>query len=324
MPLYNDEKNVEKAIQSIINQTYKKWELIIVDDGSKDNSYNLAKKYTFKDKRIKLFNFKENKGNWFVRNFGTNKAIYDWVVNIDSDIIAPKIWLKLALSLIERKIDVFGGGVIYPVQKEGYLKKIFYLSETILSPKEDILYNKFSNFKVPPLGGANLFFRKDIFKRLGGFETTLIVGGDSLFCLNAIENDFNVLFSPKLAVKHPLYNFDNIINFIKRSIFFARSRNILFEKSRLMEKPYKKIKYLLPLFILFILISSLIFGFVVILKLIFCLAVLFFLVYYFKLLIKDKIDLKYIPGYMLLDIIKKISSSFIYILKLKPKSAHWK
>ena len=53
LPVYNAEKYIERAIKSLINQSYKNIEILCIDDGSKDNSYNIIKE--FKDERIKLF-----------------------------------------------------------------------------------------------------------------------------------------------------------------------------------------------------------------------------------------------------------------------------
>lgn len=83
MPTYNREKTIKRAINSLINQTYKNIEIIIVDDGSKDNTVKLIKEY--KDKRIKLFSLKENKGANYARNKGLQEAKGEFITFQDSD-----------------------------------------------------------------------------------------------------------------------------------------------------------------------------------------------------------------------------------------------
>lgn len=84
IPVYNAEECIEKCIDSIINQTYKDWELIIVDDGSIDNSLPLCKKYVAIDSRIKLFS-KQNGGVSKARNFGMDRAQGQYLTFIDAD-----------------------------------------------------------------------------------------------------------------------------------------------------------------------------------------------------------------------------------------------
>ena len=62
MSIYNDEKNVRNAIESILNQTYEKFELLLLDDFSTDNTYEICNEYLKKDKRIKLYRNKKNIG----------------------------------------------------------------------------------------------------------------------------------------------------------------------------------------------------------------------------------------------------------------------
>ena len=87
MPCYNAEKTLAKAIESVTNQNYTNWELIIVDDASTDNSVKVAKNY-LKDSRITLLQNKTNRGCYYSRN----RAIYhvkdekwDWLTIHDSD-----------------------------------------------------------------------------------------------------------------------------------------------------------------------------------------------------------------------------------------------
>ena len=102
MPLYNNEKYVIEAIQSVINQTYKEWELLIINDASTDNSKNVVQKFLHqkKDNRINFIDLKENKGVSFARNLGIMKSKGEYISFLDSD----DFWDKNFLILLYTKI----------------------------------------------------------------------------------------------------------------------------------------------------------------------------------------------------------------------------
>ncbi len=83
-PVYNVADYLPRCIDSIVNQTYSNFELILIDDGSSDNSLNICKKYACKDKRVIVFH-QENKGVSTARNIGINKAKGDLIGFIDAD-----------------------------------------------------------------------------------------------------------------------------------------------------------------------------------------------------------------------------------------------
>lgn len=83
MPIYNVEKYLEKAIKSVLSQTYKDFELLLIDDGSTDNSACIAQNYT-KDKRVNYF-YKKNGGLSDARNFGVLKSKGSYILFLDSD-----------------------------------------------------------------------------------------------------------------------------------------------------------------------------------------------------------------------------------------------
>jgi len=85
MPTYNCGKYIEESIQSVINQTYKNWELIIVDDCSKDNTEKIVSSYSRKDNRIKYIKFNENYGAAIARNTAIKQANGKYIAFLDSD-----------------------------------------------------------------------------------------------------------------------------------------------------------------------------------------------------------------------------------------------
>lgn len=93
-PSFNCVDFIGETIESVINQTYKNWELIIIDDCSTDESIELIKSYIQKDKRIKLIQFSTNKGASFARSEGIKKAEGDFIAFLDSD----DLWLKEKLE----------------------------------------------------------------------------------------------------------------------------------------------------------------------------------------------------------------------------------
>lgn len=84
VPVYNAEKYLERCIESILSQSYRNLEILLIDDGSTDNSLIICKEYSLKDKRIHVFH-KKNGGASSARNFGINKANGNWICFVDSD-----------------------------------------------------------------------------------------------------------------------------------------------------------------------------------------------------------------------------------------------
>lgn len=84
VPVYNAEKYIETCISSVLNQTFTDFELILIDDGSEDESGHICDEYATKDTRIRVFH-KENGGPSAARNSGLNVAQGEWILFLDSD-----------------------------------------------------------------------------------------------------------------------------------------------------------------------------------------------------------------------------------------------
>lgn len=115
MPAYNAEKYITESVDTVINQTYKNWELIIINDGSTDDTEAIARQYTLTDSRIKLIN-QENKKLSAARNIGIKAAVGDWVAFLDADDLWVADKLKKQIALINTKPDiglVFSDGYIF-------------------------------------------------------------------------------------------------------------------------------------------------------------------------------------------------------------------
>lgn len=123
VPVYNSEKYVEQCIESILSQTYQDWELILVDDGSKDNSLSILQEYANRDTRIHVIH-QENKGPGIARNVGVDYATGDYIVFIDSDDRVYKDYFNL---LSNKKEDVVFIDV-NQVDKNGNIIKKEYMS----------------------------------------------------------------------------------------------------------------------------------------------------------------------------------------------------
>ncbi|MDE7322610.1 MAG: glycosyltransferase [Lachnospiraceae bacterium] len=102
---YNKASFVGKAIESILNQTYDDFELIIVDDGSSDNSMEILKKYAQTDARIKLFSFETNKGIPSAHNYGIENASGEYCAMIDCDDFWEKDKLEKQIVFLEEHLD---------------------------------------------------------------------------------------------------------------------------------------------------------------------------------------------------------------------------
>ena len=100
MPSFNSETFISKSIESVVNQTYKNWELIIIDDKSQDQTCKIIEEYLTKDERIKLIKLDANGGPANARNIGIDQSNERFIAFIDSD----DIWVPDKLS---KQLSVF-------------------------------------------------------------------------------------------------------------------------------------------------------------------------------------------------------------------------
>ena len=101
IPVYNVEKYLKRCLDSVLSQTYRQTEIIVVDDGSKDGSGKICDKYKKKDARIKVFH-KSNGGLSDARNFGMTKATGKYITFVDSDDCLDENFLSCLYGAIKR------------------------------------------------------------------------------------------------------------------------------------------------------------------------------------------------------------------------------
>ena len=113
IPVYNAEKEIEKSIESILNQTFKDYEIICINDGSVDNSWDILTKLSKKEKRIKIFDQK-NQGPHVARNNGMTKAKGEYIMFMDSDdYLQSNSFLQEYMDKItSKKLDILIGSYV--------------------------------------------------------------------------------------------------------------------------------------------------------------------------------------------------------------------
>lgn len=156
LPVYNGEKYIREAVDSILKQTYENFELIIIDDGSTDKTLSILKEYEKKDTRIRLVS-RENKGLIATLNEGAELALGEWIARMDADDIAMPNRLELQLNWINQtESDIAGTWVSFFGAKDFRVWKGYQSDEAI---KVDML------FKCP-LVHPSIMIRANLLRRL--------------------------------------------------------------------------------------------------------------------------------------------------------------
>ncbi|GFI53125.1 putative glycosyltransferase EpsJ [Muribaculaceae bacterium] len=187
VPVYGVEKYIDKCIKSIIDQSFKAWELILIDDGSTDQSGAICDKYAEKDQRIKVIH-SENNGVSHARNVGLDNAKGRYVVFIDGDDWVDPSYLQ---NLIERSSaddTVVYGNVIndYSDQRSSVVVFSYDDGQNINLDNDVDLIVK---YRLPENGFpiAKLFSREIIEQYKLRFDETLSYHEDHLFVLNYLR-----------------------------------------------------------------------------------------------------------------------------------------
>ena len=218
MTVFNAEKYLKKSIGSIENQTYKNWELIIIDDKSSDQSTSIIK--SFKNKKIKYFFLKKKLGRTKALNFGLKKCKGKYIAILDADDVAYSTRLKDQIIYLKKneEISLLGSWGIKIDQKDKLLQKIS-TSKKISDIKQIML---FKNLFIH----SSIIFKKSILKEVGPYPTKLVYMQDYGFILKVMKK-FNIYILPKVLTK---------IRVVKTSMTFnVPQSQIIKEQKSLLE-----------------------------------------------------------------------------------------
>lgn len=172
MTAYNREKYIAEAIESVLNSTYYNFELIIVDDHSKDNTVQIARRYAEKDMRIRVFVNDENLGQFPNRNKAAQYAKGKYIKYLDSDDKIYEWGLGYCVEMMEK----------YPDAGMGILNLNKDMQQQYLSSSIAININFFKT-EILSIGPSGTILRRDSFEKIGCYKTDYGVPSDNYFNL---------------------------------------------------------------------------------------------------------------------------------------------
>ncbi len=227
IPFYNAEKYLEDAIRSVFAQTYKDWELILIDDGSTDGSLKIAK--SIKDPRVRVYSDGKNKKLAARLNEITRLAKYEYIARMDADDLMSPTRIEKQLKVLENNpgIDIVSTGV-YSVTNDLKLIGIRGVDTKKIEFKE-LLFKKKGIVHAAVLGRKSWFVRNK-------YNPTLKIAQDyDLWLKSSLKNDLKVC-----TIATPLYYYREEGNATSKKLRTA------YKNERVMYKKYAG-KYALQL-----------------------------------------------------------------------------
>lgn len=216
---YNAARTIEKTLKSLKQQTFNDFEIVVVNDGSTDNTPKIAEKYAG------VVNIRKS-GLSAARNAGINSSKAPIVAIIDADIVASRDWLKIIYAGLKNEVAVTGHTKI---------PKSSFLGDSISALGYpggahlgfDRMWPVKNGYTIH-MSGGNCGFKKNIVKKLGAFNPKLTITADDAFLsMKLLKKGYKIKFLPKMVLWHEPRT--SLISFIKWH--YARGRgNYLFKK----------------------------------------------------------------------------------------------
>ena len=195
IPVYNGDKYIKKCLDSLSRQTLpaSQYEIIIVDNGSTDNSIRIAESYRTRTvKELK-------RGSYAARNTGVKIARGKLIGFTDIDCLAAADWLEQAVKCYHdnKNVDIIAGKVDFisdqPLNVWGYFDQNTFLNQEYA-------------IKSGSAKTANMFVKRSLFGKVGFFDDSLFSGGDVYWTAKAVEKGAAIYYHPAAVVYHPVRN----------------------------------------------------------------------------------------------------------------------
>lgn len=197
MPCYNAALYVSQSLESILNQTYENIEIIIVNDGSTDNTEEIVK--SFNDKRIKYF-FQQNRGQCAASNLGIQKSSGNYIKFFDADDLMNPEHLEQQLKRLNgstKNIASCAWGRFY----DGNPSSTKFIPETVWKDMEPLNWLKTALTQKYDMMGAWLWLiPRELLEKSGGWDERLSLNNDFEFSIRLLLKADKILFTPDAKV----------------------------------------------------------------------------------------------------------------------------
>ena len=198
IPLYNKEKSIKQTLETVLKQSFKDFEVIIVNDASTDNSLKIVE--FIKDERIRIIN-KANGGVSSARNRGILEAKGDYIAFLDAD----DFWDTSYLMIMNELINDFNDASIFSCQF-GYLNNNDIYPANSIHKKRGYIDNYYLEAnKAPLIHTSSVIIKKNCFEIVGLFNTKYRRGEDVDMWCRLVDN-FKHAFEPSLLSYYVLYS----------------------------------------------------------------------------------------------------------------------
>lgn len=212
VPVYNGQKTIERCVDSILNQTFRDFELIIINDGSTDNTENILRRYIKSDERLILIT-QENKGVSAARNAGMNQAIGKWITFVDADDYLEENCFEAVLSSGDiNKYDLVFWNY-YRVKPFGREAPIVFQQPKGKYSVKELLPYVFDNKGRQGLSSVycRLFQRELILKNKLLFQEEVVSSEDRIFMIDYLTHSEQCLGVEKFLYNRTL-NIDSVMH----------------------------------------------------------------------------------------------------------------
>ncbi len=218
IPAYNAEQTIGKCMNALRKQTFKDFEVIIVDDGSKDGTAKIAAGF----KGVKVLRQK-NAGPATARNKGAKQAKGEIIVFLDSDCVAEKNWLEQMVAPFENQ-DISGVQGVYKNKQKELIARFTHLE--IEQRYSKMAKQEFIDF----IGSYSAAYKKKVFDEMEGFDTSfpMASGEDTDLSFRINKAGYKMVFNQRAAVYH--FHPISLKKYLKVKFFRAYWRTKLYGK----------------------------------------------------------------------------------------------
>jgi glycosyltransferase involved in cell wall biosynthesis len=223
IPVYNGEKTLKPCLDSVLNQTYKDYEVIVIDNDSTDKTKEIIMNFQKKNKKL-IYLFEPVIGIGAARNTGEKKAKGDIILMTDSDCIVPKNWIGEMIKAIK------GHDAIQGFQKS--ISDIYWSRYKQINSEEKYKNEKMRN-PIGKIDTKNFGIKKNVLEKIG-FTSRIYYANDTYLSIKLAKNCNKVGFKKAIRVKH--YHADSLSRVFKRKIKYGKSTAIITKNNIYMLK----------------------------------------------------------------------------------------